>query len=284
MIIQEPFRLAYTFGDAYNPGNRHGSVVVQLFGDGRVLLDNAFGGAFTKSWEGVIERTTIERILAHLDAAGFPRVENHSIAPGSSLRVILVQSGDAEMHNPPIAWSAAAAMKGYADAFQILDGLCAELSEGAIRTVKLVEKGLVRRAETPSRPAVGLDDAFDLGLAPSAETIARLLQKYGKNAAPAPVDAAQLDAWYRQVTWEAEALMSGTSAEAFALARAIGAVRLALEQGSRDRIGNAFSVLRSSRHEPARQIAELSRQAAADFRPRLEALAQALRAALSGSG
>src|SRR5262250_2685764 len=55
MVIEEPFRLVYTFGDAYDPGNRHGSVVLQLFGDGRALLDNAYGGAFTKSWDGLVE-------------------------------------------------------------------------------------------------------------------------------------------------------------------------------------------------------------------------------------
>lgn len=277
---------------------------MQLFGDGRVLLDNVFGGAFTKSWEGRTERTTIERILAHLDAAEFPRVESHPIPRGAYLRVILVRSGGAERHTLPIAWSAAPGMKGYGDAFSLLDSLIAELSEGAVRTVKLGEKGLVRRAETPSRPTVALADAYDLGFAPAlvgvgliakdeavrrqtravaddvGTTIGDLLRKYGRTAPGAPTDPAAFDAWSEEVAWAAEAIVSGSSAESFGLGRAVGAVRLALEEGNRERVGNAFSVLRSSRHAPARAIADLARQAPADFRPRLDELAKALRQAL----
>lgn len=259
MRIQEPFRLVYTFGDAYDPGNRHGSVVLQLFGDGRALLDNAFGGAFTKSWEGLVERATLERVLAHLDAAAFPRVEEHRIPVGSTLRVVLIRSGASELHNAPIAWTAAADMTGYREAFAILDSLVAELSDGAIRTVKLVEKGLTRPAEKPIRPSVAIADAFELGSAP--EAAAGLLEKYGPGASP-------------------ETLVSGPSAEAYGLAHAVAAVRRAVERGDRDGIGNAFNVLRSSRHEAAQQIAELVRQTPADVGPRLEELTRSLRRAI----
>jgi len=256
MVIEEPFRLVYTFGDAYDPGNRHGSVVLQLFADGRALLDNAFGGAFTKSWEGVVERATLERILASLDAAAFPRVEEHSIPVGSTLRVILVRSGASEMHNTPIAWTAGAEMRGYREAFTILDSLIAELSQGAIRTVKLVEKGLTRRPEKPIRPEVAAADAFESGYAPAGQ-----LDKYGAGAAP-------------------ETVVSGFSAEAYGLGRAAAAVRRALEHGDHDGAGNAFNLLRSSRHEPARQLAELLRQSPAAGLPRLDELTQALRRTL----
>lgn len=254
MLIQEPFRLVYTFGDAYDPGNRHGSVVLQLFGDGRALLDNAFGGAFTKSWEGLVERPTLERVIAQLDGASFPRVADHPIPIGSTLRVILIQSGAEEMHNAPIAWAAGAEMPGYREAFAILDSLVAELSGGAIRNVRLVEKGLARRAEKPLRPRVAVADAFELGLGGPERS--------------------------HEVGWPAESIVSGMSAEAFGLGRAVGAVRRLLEEGTRDGLGDAFNLLRSSRHEPARQLADLARQAPADFRPRLEELTQALRRAI----
>lgn len=275
MLIQEPFRLVYTFGDAYDPGNRHGSVVLQLFGDGRALLDNAFGGAFTKSWEGLVERPTLERILAQLDGASFPRVADHPIPIGSTLRVILIQSGAEEMHNAPIAWAAGAEMPGYREAFAILDSLAAELSGGAIRNVKLVEKGLARRADKPIRPSVAVADAFELGCGPAAA--ASLLAKYGLDAEVGSVGGPERSL---EVGWAAETIVSGMSAEAFGLGRAVGAVRRLLEEGSPDGMGDAFNLLRSSRHEPARQLADLARQAPADFRPRLEELTQALRRAI----
>jgi len=125
--------------------------------------------------------------------------------------------------------------------------------------VKLTEKGLARRAETPLRPRVTVADAFELGYAP--EAAAHLLEKYGLGA-------------------RSETLVSGLSAEAFGLGRAVGAVRRGLDAENRDEMGRAFNLLRSSRHEAARQIAELIRQPPADAAGRLEELTQALRRAI----
>src|SRR5262249_2252324 len=152
-----------------------------------------YGGAFTKSWEGLVERPTLERVRAHLDAAGFPRVEEHAIPVGSTLRAILVQSGALDVHSTPIAWTAGAEMKGYREAFAILDSLMAELGKGAIRRVRLGEGGLTRRPEKPIRPALPIAEAFELGHAAAAR------------GAPA------------------EAIVSGLGAEAYGLGRAAAA-------------------------------------------------------------
>lgn len=312
--IEAPFRLVYTFGDELVPTHRFGRIVVQLFDDGRMLLDNVFRGAFTKSFEGTVERATLERILGHLEEGGFPAVERHPIMPGATLRVIVIQSGTEEAHNPPIEWSAGLKMKGYGDAFRLLDSMIAELTEGKTPMVGPPASGLVRRAETPSRPAMGLDEAFDLGLAPSRVALAwlakdeaqrslalsaaddlrrnveRILAKYGRRVPAPPSDAVTAATWLDEVGWAADEIVSGLAAEAFALGRSAGQVRLALEEGNPARMQRALSVLNLSRQAPAREIAALALghpttpglplPLAPDARARLEALSSALRQAM----
>ena len=291
MHIEAPFRLVYTFGDEFVPTHRYGRVVAQLFEDGRMFVDNVFRGAFTKSFEGVTERATIERILAHLDEGGFPAVERHRILPGATLRVIVVQSGTAEAHNLPIEWSAGQKMKGYGDAFKLLDSMIAELAEGAITMVGAPSSGLVRKADAPSRPAIPLDEAYELGFAPALVLMAseqataaerrrnveRILEKYGRSV---PSEAVKADKWAQEAYWAAEMIVSGLSAEAFALGRAVGQVQLALEEGKAPRMPRAIALLQLSRHAPAREIAELALAPSPDSRARLETLATALRQAI----
>jgi hypothetical protein len=304
MRIEEPFRLIYTFGNEHVPSHRHGRAVVQIFGDGRVLVDNVFRGAFTRSWEGVTERATIERILHHLEEAGFPATTRHEIVPGATLRVIIVQRGASEEHSLPLEWSAATKMNGYGAAFAILDGLIAELTEGAMPAVAAAETGLVRRADRPSRPAIGLDEAFELGFAPalvgiawlakdeaqrdqartSAEAHRRslelLLEKYGRPIPAAPAQAADFETWSQKVGVAAEEIVSGLAAESFALARAAGQARLALEEENHARALPASGLLKQSRHAPAREIAALALGPTPDLRTRLDTLVIALRQAI----
>lgn len=143
LSIGDPFRLVYTSGNEHNPGDPVGSVALTIDGDGTVSVVNRSRGV-ERQWSGTTERSVIERILGHLQEAGFPAVPPHRIPPGSSLRRISIESAGATSSNFPTEWNAGATMAGYREAYQLLDSIVTEVTERQLKILGQPITGLVR--------------------------------------------------------------------------------------------------------------------------------------------
>ena len=136
------FMLEYTCGSEHDPANPYGRCVLTLYADGRLTLDNRVRGQ-NRSWGATVEPGVVDRLVALLDAAGFPAVPLHPVAPGAT-RVLLVRSGGTWTRTPVTGFHEARRMPGYKEVYHLLDSLVACASLGALTIVQDVLPDLVR--------------------------------------------------------------------------------------------------------------------------------------------
>jgi hypothetical protein len=78
-------------------------------------------------WTADAGTGVVGRVLAALDKAGFPaRLDLPPPSPDTTIRSLTVAGGPTG--GVMLAWEAAAGLPGYAEAFELLDGLVAQLT------------------------------------------------------------------------------------------------------------------------------------------------------------
>ncbi len=124
--------LSYSVGNEHNPGNPWGRSELVITQDGRARLDHIFSrqpGA--GAWTGRVDEAALAALWAALDRAGFPEVPAFQPVAGATLRALTVQIGDTG-RTAVVDWHQAPALPGYAEAFDVLDGIIRQLSGGSV--------------------------------------------------------------------------------------------------------------------------------------------------------
>jgi hypothetical protein len=125
--------LRYSVGNESNPADPWGRSELVIQGDGTARLDHHFSRRRqARAWTGRIEPAALEALRAALDRAGFPAVPRPlPVAPDTSLRRLTVE-WDGGSQQAIVDWHQAPSLPGYAEAFDLLDGVIRQLSGGAV--------------------------------------------------------------------------------------------------------------------------------------------------------
>jgi hypothetical protein len=122
----------YSVGNENNPGNPWGRSELVIEPDGTVRLEHFFSRIQRVGrWSGRIDAGALGGFWAALDQAGFPAAPNTPFAPGSSLRQLTVEA-DGTSARVLVDWHGSAKLPGYAEAFDVLDGVVRQLSGDSV--------------------------------------------------------------------------------------------------------------------------------------------------------
>ncbi len=124
--------LSYSVGNEHNPGNPWGRSELTIGPDGRARLDHYFSRQpGSGAWTGQVAAAAMAALWAALDRAGFPDVPAFQPVAGATLRALTVLIGDTE-RTALVDWHEAPSLPGYAEAFDLLDGVVRQLSGGSV--------------------------------------------------------------------------------------------------------------------------------------------------------
>ena len=144
-----PKRLEYSAGNANDPGDPFGHTLLLLQPDGSAQMINEYVGKQTM-WSAKVEPATVQEIWAALARGGFPKIPDHEIPGGSSMRMVNAVYPDGEHDIGYIAWHAGPKMPGFGEAFAMLDSIVRQISEDTIQatpnTLPPVVSDIVRHA------------------------------------------------------------------------------------------------------------------------------------------
>lgn len=120
--------LQYSVGNENNPGDPWGRSELVVKGDGAARLEHHFSRSRTvASWTGRVATDALDSLWHALQEAGFPTAPTTPFAPGSSLRRLTVAI-DGVPAQAILDWHSSAFLPGYAEAFDLLDGIIRQLS------------------------------------------------------------------------------------------------------------------------------------------------------------
>jgi hypothetical protein len=124
--------VSYSVGNEHNPGNPWGRSELVITPDGRARLDHFFsrqpGGC---AWTGQVDEAALAALWAALDRAGFPEVPAFRPVADATLRALTVRIGNTE-RTALVDWHQTPSLPGYAEAFDVLDGVIRQLSGGSV--------------------------------------------------------------------------------------------------------------------------------------------------------
>jgi hypothetical protein len=124
--------LRYTVGNENNPGDPWGRSELVIQPDGTARLDHHFSRVrAVGAWTGRVEATALETLWSALEQAGFPAAPTKPLLPGAAPRVLVVEN-DGASERAMIGYHEAAKLPGYAEAFDVLDGVCRQLSDNKV--------------------------------------------------------------------------------------------------------------------------------------------------------
>jgi hypothetical protein len=136
----------YTSGSEYDPGDPFGRCVLVIDGNDASLEVRHRG--VRRSWKGHVSDSTLATIDSQLTAAGYPAVPTHKVPAGSSLRTLTVSSSGEPTEDGEgpktarMAYHEAARLPGYAEAFELLDGVIVALTAGEVPVVPTPTPGV----------------------------------------------------------------------------------------------------------------------------------------------
>jgi hypothetical protein len=134
-------QLQYQAGNEHSPFDTFGRFVLELGSDGTVRVTHHRRVGPLQRWTATAGAGVLDRVLAALARAGFPAQPQVSPPlPDTTIRSLTVTGGPTG--GVLLPWDAVAGLPGYAEAFELLDGLVVQLS------------GLEIPAAAPSDPAV----------------------------------------------------------------------------------------------------------------------------------
>src|SRR5262249_49047645 len=121
-------RVHYTVGNENSPTDPFGRSVLVIGPDGAASLEHHFSRSRTVGrWTGRVDAAALAGLWPAPDAARCPAMPTATFLPGSSLRQLTVDV-DGTPQQTLIDWHGAAKLPGYADAFDMLDGVIRQLS------------------------------------------------------------------------------------------------------------------------------------------------------------
>jgi hypothetical protein len=119
-------------GNEHNPGNPWGRSELVIAQDGTAHLDHYFSREpAVGSWHGQVEAEALGRLRDALDRAGFPVVPAFQPVADATLRWLRVEAAGTEQR-AIVDWHQAPSLPGYAEAFDLLDGVIRQLSGGRV--------------------------------------------------------------------------------------------------------------------------------------------------------
>jgi len=122
----------YTVGNENNPTDPFGRSVLVIGPDGAASLEHHFSRSRTVGrWTGRVDPAALQSLWSALELAGFPAMPTATFLPGSSLRQLTVDV-DGTPQQTLIDWHGAAKLPGYAEAFDLLDGVIRQLSGDSV--------------------------------------------------------------------------------------------------------------------------------------------------------
>ncbi|MBO4207498.1 hypothetical protein [Micromonospora echinofusca] len=122
--------LGYSIGNEHDPGDPWGRSELAVGADGHARLTQHFSRTRTVgAWTGQVDADALATLWATLDRAGFPAVPAAPPpVPGATLRRLTVER-DGTPHRAVVAGRVPT---GYAETFDLLDGIIRQLSDGAV--------------------------------------------------------------------------------------------------------------------------------------------------------
>jgi len=123
----------YTVGNENNPSDPFGRSVLVISPDGAASLEHHFSRSRTVGrWTGRVDPVALASVWGALELAGFPAMPTATFLPGSSLRQLTIDV-DGAPQQALIDWHGAAKLPGYAEAFDLLDGVIRQLSGDTVK-------------------------------------------------------------------------------------------------------------------------------------------------------
>jgi hypothetical protein len=125
--------LRYSAGNENNPADPWGRSELVIQADGTARLDHHFSRRRpARAWTGRVGPAALEALRAALDRAGFPVAPGPlTVAPDTSLRTLTIES-DGGSQQAIVGWHQTPSLPGYAEAFDLLDGVIRQLSGEAV--------------------------------------------------------------------------------------------------------------------------------------------------------
>ena len=126
------WEVRYSVGNEHNPSDPWGRSELTLRADRTAWLDHFFSrGPGIGTWTGRVDPAALDALWAGLDRAGFPAEPSGPLVAGATLRR-LTTVVDGVTRQASVEWRKAASLPGYAEAFDILDGVIRQLSGEAV--------------------------------------------------------------------------------------------------------------------------------------------------------
>jgi hypothetical protein len=124
--------LTYRVGNENDPGDPWGRSRLVIQPDGSARLDHVFSRIRKAgAWTGRVDATALEALWSALRQAGFPAAPTTLLITGASPRQLTVEA-DGVSQYATIGYHEASSLPGYAEAFDLLDAVCRQLSGDAV--------------------------------------------------------------------------------------------------------------------------------------------------------
>jgi hypothetical protein len=126
-------KIRYSVGNENNPSDPFGRSELVIEPDGAASLEHHFSRVRrVGGWTGRVDAGALDIVWTGLSQAGFPAAPNSPFLPGSSLRRLTVET-DGVAQQTIVDWHGAAKLAGYAEAFDVLDGVIRQLSGDSVK-------------------------------------------------------------------------------------------------------------------------------------------------------
>jgi hypothetical protein len=143
--------LRYSVGNEHNPGDPWGRSELVIHPDGTAALEHHFsrvGGV--GAWTGRVDAEALDALWTALDQAGFPAAPTSAPVGGATMRRLTVEV-DGTPRYAVIDWNTSSRLPGYAEAFDILDGVIRQLSGDTV-TYPTTQPAIVRDVTAVASP------------------------------------------------------------------------------------------------------------------------------------
>jgi hypothetical protein len=125
--------IRYGVGNENNPSDPFGRSELVIEPDGTARLVHHFSRVRTVgAWTGRVDPAALDGLRLALDRAGFPATPSSQFTAGATLRRLTVEV-DGTAQDAIVDWHGSSKLPGYAEAFDVLDGIIRQLSGDAVK-------------------------------------------------------------------------------------------------------------------------------------------------------